>query len=98
MTTRKAGETAKAGFYFNVRTWEIDLHRKDGALPGGSEDRYARIPTVALLVLGPAMGFFFVIFLPFIGFALFAREIGHRAASWLGRKHRAAAKATSATR
>ena len=98
MTTRTPGDKAKAGFYFNLKTWEMDLHRTDGALPGGNEDRYLRIPTVALLVLGPVMGFLFVIFLPFIGFALFAREIGHRAASWFGRKHREAARATSSTR
>ena len=98
MTTRTAGETAKAGFYFNLRTWELDLHRKDGALPGGDDDRYARVPTVALLVLGPAMGFFFVIFLPFIGFALFAREIGHRVAGWFGRKTGETASAKNPTR
>lgn len=98
MTTRKAGEQAKAGFYFNLTTWEMDLHRKDCAPPGGDNDRYTRVPTVALLVLGPVMGFFFVIFLPFIGFALFAREIGHRVAGWFGRKTREVAKATSSTR
>jgi len=87
MTTRNAGEAAKVGFYFNTRTWEMDLHRKDGAaLPGGPGDRYIRIPAVALLFLGPVMGFFFVIFLPFIGFALVARELGHKIAGWLGRK------------
>jgi len=98
MTTRKAGEAAQAGFYFNFRTWEMELHRKDGALPGGDHDRYTRIPTVALLVLGPVMGFFFVIFLPFIGFALFAREIGHRVAGWFGRKTHEAVKAANSTR
>jgi hypothetical protein len=87
MTTRKAGEAARVGFYFNLRTWEMDLHRKDGdALPGGEEDRYLRIPALALLFLGPVMGFFFVIFLPFIGFALVARELGHKMAGWFGRK------------
>ncbi len=98
MTTRTAGETAKAGFYFNLRTWELDLHKQDGALPGDGNDRYTRVPTVALLVLGPALGFLFVIFLPFIGFALFAREIGHRVAGWFGRKTRETAKATNSTR
>jgi hypothetical protein len=93
MTTRKAGDAATVGFYFNTRTWEIELHRKDGAaLPGGADDRYVRVPALGLLVLGPVMGFFFVIFLPFIGFALVAREIGHRVTGWIGRRaHRAAA-------
>lgn len=98
MTTNRTGEAAKAGFYFNLRSWELDLHRKDGALLGSTNDRYVRIPTVALLILGPAMGFFFVIFLPFIGFALFAREIGHRVAGWFGRKTEETAKATNSTR
>ena len=87
MTTKKAGEAARVGFYFNTRTWELDLHRSDGsALPGGNSDVYFRVPALALLFVGPIMGFFFVIFLPFIGFALAAREIGHRMAGWFGRK------------
>ena len=99
MTTRKAGEAAKVGFYFNLRTWELDLHRKDGgALPGGDDDRYMRVPALALLVFGPVMGFFFVIFLPFIGFALVARELAHHAAGWFGRKTRAEAPAKNSTR
>ena len=94
MTTRKAGEAAKVGFYFNLRSWEMDLHRKDGdALPGVESDRYMRVPAVALLFLGPVMGFFFVIFLPFIGFALVVRELGHKMAGWFGRKTLADAKA-----
>lgn len=96
MTTRKAGEAARVGFYFNTRTWEMDLHRKDGgALPGGEGDRYVRIPALALLFLGPVMGFFFVIFLPFIGFALVARELGYRVAGWFGRKAHKPATAKS---
>ena len=98
MTTRKAGEAAKLGFYFNTRTWEMEPHRKDGALPGGDHDRYTRSPTVALLVLGPVMGFFFVIFLPFIGFALVVRELAHRAAGWFGRKDVVTEKAKAAER
>jgi len=93
MRARKAGEAARVGFYFNTRTWEMDLHRRDGAaLPGGTADRYVRIPALALLFLGPVMGFFFVIFLPFIGFALVGRELGHKVAGWFGRKTAAEAK------
>jgi hypothetical protein len=85
MTTKRAGEAAKAGFYFNTRTWEMDLHRKDGdALPGTDTDRYVRVPAAALLFVGPIMGFFFVIFLPFIGFALVARELAIRAGKLFG--------------
>jgi hypothetical protein len=86
MNTKRAGETAKVGFYFNLKTWELNLHKTEGALPGGEADRYTRIPAVALLLLGPVMGFFFVIFLPMIGFALVARELGRRAMAMFGRK------------
>jgi hypothetical protein len=87
MITKRAGEAAKVGFYFNTRTWEIDLHRKDGgALPGGDRDLYVRVPALALIFLGPFIGFVFVIFLPFIGFALVTRELGHRAARGFGLK------------
>ncbi|HEX4826159.1 MAG TPA: hypothetical protein VFV19_17805 [Candidatus Polarisedimenticolaceae bacterium] len=87
MSTKRAGDAVKAGFYFNFRTWEIHLHKTSGdALPGSPDERYTRIPAVALLLLGPVMGFFFVIFLPLIGFALVAREIGRRALALLGRK------------
>jgi hypothetical protein len=80
MATKNAGERAKGGFWFNTRTWEIQLHKNGGeVLPGAENDRYLRIPTVALLVLGPVMGFLFVIFLPAIGFALTFREIARRA-------------------
>jgi hypothetical protein len=99
MTTKRAGEAAKVGFYFNTRTWEMDLHRKDGgALPGGEHDLYVRVPALALLFLGPVMGFFFVIFLPFIGFALVARELGHRIAGWFRRKDTAEVIAKSLPR
>ena len=52
MTTKRAGEAATVGFYFNTRTWELDLHRSDGsALPGGNSDVYVRVPALALLFL-----------------------------------------------
>ena len=87
MTTRRAGDPAKIGFYFNTRTWEMDLHRTNGAaLPGGKDDRYIRVPALALVVLGPVLGFFFVMFLPCVGFMLVAREIAHRIATRLGRR------------
>jgi hypothetical protein len=41
---------------------------------------------VALLLLGPIMGFFFVIFLPLIGFALVARELTRRVWALVGKK------------
>jgi len=99
MTTKKAGTTAKGGFYFNLRTWELTLQRRDGdTLPGGETDLYVRIPTVALLLLGPAMGFLFVIFLPLIGFALTFRELGYRLAGMVRRATHTAKESKNAAR
>jgi hypothetical protein len=99
MNTKRAGETAKGGFYFNLKTWELHLHRSNGdKLPGGETDRYLRIPSVALLVLGPAMGFLFVIFLPAIGFALAFRELGRRFLGLFGRATHAAKEAKTNAR
>ena len=87
MNTRKAGEMVKGGFYFNTKAWDIHLVRAAGAtLPGGPDDRYIRVPALALLVIGPLMGFAFVIFLPLAGFALTFRELGRRIAGLFGRR------------
>ena len=69
-----------------------------GALAGDDGDRCLRVPALALLLLGPAMGFLFVIFLPFIGFALAFRELAHRAAGWIGRKRQVEATAKAQNR
>mgnify|MGYP003407259543 CR=1 FL=1 len=56
------------------------LDGKEVTLPGSAEERYLRLPTVALLVLGPIMGLAFAMFLPFIGFALLATQIVRKVA------------------
>jgi hypothetical protein len=89
MSIKDAGERARDGFWFNLKTWEFHLHRTDGEmLPGGPGDRYLRIPTAALLLVGPAMGLLYVVVVPVIGFALALREIGHSAVVRLRRPGR----------
>jgi len=73
------GQAAKSGFYWNARTWAITmLERQGGVLPGGAEDRYARIPVLAMLVVAPFMGAAYVMFLPFIGIAMVADFVARR--------------------
>ncbi len=87
------GQTAKSGFYWNARTWAITMiERQGGALPGGAEDRYARIPVLAMLVVAPFMGAAYVMFLPFIGIAMVTDFVARR----LGRGVRAGALAMAA--
>ena len=86
MKKTNAGDKAKGGFYWNLKTWEVTLVRRNGdALPGAADERYVRIPTAALVIVGPMMGFLFVVFLPFIGFALTLRELYRKVAGWIGR-------------
>jgi hypothetical protein len=70
MKTYTGGKNAKEGFYFNLKTKEIVSIEKKWALPGAITDRYIRIPTLAMLIVGPVLGLIYVIFLPFISFAM----------------------------
>jgi hypothetical protein len=75
------GQMAKAGFYWNTKEWELEtLSGKGGKLPGTSETTFVKIPAVAMLTLAPVMGGLYVMFLPFIGFALLAEQVGKKVA------------------
>ena len=71
MTKLNAGSAAKAGYYFNLKSWEVHPVPADGErLPGEAGQEWIAIPTVAALVLTPVLGLTFLMFLPFIGFYL----------------------------
>lgn len=71
MFKHKGGDVVKGGFYWNQAKWHLEnIEGKSGSLPGDESARYARVPTLLLFVLAPLMGALFVVFLPFIGFAL----------------------------
>ena len=75
------GTKVGPGFYWRPEAWEIVPVSAPGAvLPGRGEERYVRVPTLAMLALAPAMGGAFAFFLPFIGFAMVARQVGRRVA------------------
>ena len=80
MTT--AGTTVKGGFYFNRDAWDlVTVSGKEGVLPGTSGQRCLRIPVWAVLALAPVLGGLFVVFLPFIGFALVFTHLGRMSAA-----------------
>ena len=80
MFKHRGGETVKGGFYWNQAQWHLEnVEGKMGVLPGSEETRYTRVPTLLLFVLAPLMGALFVVFLPFIGFALLAGMLVARA-------------------
>lgn len=98
MKTEIGGTKVTKGFYWGVKTWDIQvIENGGGTLPGGPERRYLRIPVIAMLLLGPIMGALFAMFLPFIGLAMVAdhaaRALGRRASRAFARKPEADAKA-----
>jgi hypothetical protein len=81
MATRTGGTNVRTGFYWNLGKWEmVTVPRQGGLLPGVGADRYLKVPMVAMLGLAPLMGGLYVMFLPFIGFAMVlgwaARQLG----------------------
>lgn len=67
------GNTVKFGFYWNLAKWEAQIvPAAGGTLDGTAEDRYLRLPFLALVVIAPIMGALYAMFLPFIGFAMVA--------------------------
>jgi len=74
----KGGTRVKAGFYWRRSRWEIvPLSGAGGVLPGGPDEIYHRIPILVMLAVAPIMGALFVVFLPFIGFALMLQYLAH---------------------
>ena len=93
MSKYHGGQTAKSGFYWNTRTWAITMtERQGGVLPGDGQDRYTRIPVVAMLLVAPFMGAAYVLFLPFIGIAMVVDFVARR----MGRGVKAGALAMTA--
>jgi len=80
MRQHEGGEKVPGGFYWKQNNWEIEVVKGDeGTLPGKSDTTYVRIPTLAMLLGAPVMGGLFVIFLPFLGFAMLASHLGKKA-------------------
>jgi len=75
MTNYKGGELVKAGFYWNRGKWAAEVvPAEGGTLAGTPETLYTRIPWPALLVIAPAMGGAFAMFLPFLGLGMLAKH------------------------
>jgi hypothetical protein len=69
--TRKGGSETKGGFYWKKGEWEIvTVDGKSGVLPGPETAEYIRVPGILLLPVAVFMSILYVIFLPFVGFAM----------------------------
>ncbi len=71
MTRYRGSNWVRVGFYWNPSRWQIvTIPKGGGVLPGGDDVRYVRLPLILVMLLGPMVGALYVIFLPFIGFAM----------------------------
>lgn len=73
MTTYKGTQQVTPGLYLNFKRRTMAHVEKAGPLPGADGDRFYRVPMLLWLALAPLVGLVFVIFLPFIGFAMVGR-------------------------
>ncbi len=86
MKELKGGNKVPGGFYFHKGNWEITVVQGEkGVLPGNEETTWVRIPTLVMLAGAPVMGGLFVVFLPFLGFAMLFNHLGKKAAGGLRR-------------
>jgi hypothetical protein len=79
MTTYTGTQNVEAGLYYSARPFKLTTMDQNGPLPGADDRIYHRVPMILMLALAPLLGLAFVIFLPFIGFAMVARITGEKA-------------------
>jgi hypothetical protein len=85
-----AGSIVKGGFYFNRDKLDlVAVSGKEGALPGTEGHRFIRVPALAVVALAPVLGGLFVVFMPFIGFALVLQHLGRLSLTGVKRAARA---------
>ncbi len=79
MAKYTGGEKVGGGYYLNLRSWEVEVVGNEGGRlrdPNGA--RYLKVHFLALFAIVPLLGAIFLMFLPLIGFALFAYAIAKK--------------------
>ena len=85
MLTYKGGDPAKNCFYWKKGEWEIvTVEKENGRLPGGPDSEYIRVPGLVLAPAALMLSALFVVFLPFVGFAVIFVLVGVKAAKGVG--------------
>ena len=80
MKTYRGGERVEPGLYLHTREWAFKDIQDEGLLPGTGRDAYRRVPTAAMLVVGPVVGLAYVMFLPLLGVGMVVSLLGVKAA------------------
>jgi hypothetical protein len=79
MRRYRGSSKVKAGFYWSPQRWEIyPMPGHGGILPGAGDTHYYRVPMLLMLFGAPLLGLAYVIFLPFIGFAMVFSFLGQK--------------------
>ncbi|MDA1307777.1 MAG: hypothetical protein O2917_11005 [Acidobacteria bacterium] len=84
MTTYTGTQIVDPGLYYATQPFKLTSVDERGALPGAEDRTYRRVPMLIMMALAPLLGLAFVIFLPFIGFAMVARLAGEKAIELVG--------------
>jgi hypothetical protein len=72
----KGGSETKGGFFWKKGDWEIvTVEGKRGVLPGTVATEYLRIPTILFVPVAMIISVAYVIFFPFVGFAMLAKVV-----------------------
>jgi hypothetical protein len=80
MKRMMGGTKVEPGFYWNTGDWSIvTVEKEPRPLPGGAGQTFVKVPAAGMLLLAPMLGLSFVIFLPFVGFAILARQTARKA-------------------
>jgi hypothetical protein len=86
MKTTNGGSAVTSGYYLSKASWEIVPVQHDGErLPGPAADHYVKLPLAAVFAVMPVLGGLMVVFLPFIGLALVAKQLAKPVAGLFSR-------------
>ncbi|HSN90501.1 MAG TPA: hypothetical protein VLS93_04675 [Anaeromyxobacteraceae bacterium] len=86
MAKYAGGTRVKSGYYWHTHSWRVEVVPPEGGLlPGEGTASYHKVPFPVLFVVVPVMGLLFLVFLPFLGFGLFAYAIAKRLGGLVGR-------------
>lgn len=82
MARYTGGAKVGGGYYWNTGSWEVEVIPSEGGrLKAVDGARYVKVPFPALFVIVPLLGALFLMFMPLIGFALFAYAVAKKMAS-----------------
>lgn len=85
MAKYTGGTQVSGGYYWNPRNWEVEVVPSEGGRLQAVGARYVKLPFPLLFVVVPLLGALFLVFLPFIGFALFGYAIAKKVSATMKR-------------